>query len=54
MTRDERNAAIMELIKQHTVKCQADPEYARRSLIEEGFTNPNGTLHKNYGGRDNG
>jgi len=52
MTDDERRKAILQMIRDHSEKCKRDPEYARQSLIDEGFLTAEGKLHPNYGGKD--
>lgn len=51
MTREKRNALILELIKDQTARAMESKETARAFLIKEGIYDADGRLRPEYGGR---
>lgn len=44
--------AVLRALKEHREKCERDPAFAKRWMIENGFLTEDGNLHSNYGGKD--
>ena len=42
---------IKKALQDYTKKITVSPAAARAALVREGIYNPDGTLHKNYGGK---
>lgn len=50
MTDKEYNE-IIEALNKCGERAKNDPEYAKMMLAKTGIYNPDGSLHKNYGGK---
>jgi len=51
MTREKRNARILEAIAERTARAMESKETARAFLIKEGIYDAEGRLRPEYGGR---
>ena len=47
----EHHEKVKQALVDYTKKICVSPESARKALVDEGIYNPDGTLHKNYGGK---